>query len=108
MLQHARKLSLAVAILGASTLLFGQGYSLTVNRDRLINAQNEPQNWLLMNGDYGSTRHLKLPQLHRETGKNPPPGRARALGRGHGAGQDGRVAEGNPPSLNRFMYTTHP
>ena len=30
-------------------------YKLTVNKDRLINAQNEPQNWLMMNGDYGST-----------------------------------------------------
>ena len=32
-------------------------YKMTVNRDRLIKAQNEPQNWLMMNGDYGSTRY---------------------------------------------------
>ena len=32
-------------------------YKMTVNRDRLINSANEPQNWLMMNGDYGSTRY---------------------------------------------------
>src|SRR5262245_25419049 len=37
----------AVALAAAS---LGAQYSLTVNKDRLINAQNEPQNWLLMNG----------------------------------------------------------
>ena len=36
------------------------GYTITVNKDRLNNALNEPQNWLLMNGDYGSTRYSKL------------------------------------------------
>ena len=45
----------------------GGQYSLTVNEDRLINAQNEPQNWLLMNGDYGSLRYSQLTQINRET-----------------------------------------
>ncbi len=42
----------AVALAAAA---FAQ-YNMTVNKDRLLNAQNEPQNWLMMNGDYGSTR----------------------------------------------------
>ena len=42
---------------------FAAEYSMTVNRDRLINAQNEPQNWLMMNGDYGSMRYSKLTEL---------------------------------------------
>jgi len=33
---------------------------MTVNKERLINAQNEPQNWLIENGDYGSQRYSKL------------------------------------------------
>ena len=37
-------LALAAATLPAQ-------YSMTVNRDRLVNAQHEPQNWLMMNGD---------------------------------------------------------
>src|SRR5258707_2546369 len=41
-------------------------YKMTVNRDRLLNAQNEPQNWLMMNGDYSSTRYSKLSQIRSE------------------------------------------
>ena len=44
-------------------------YTMTVNKDRLINAQNEPQNWLMMNGDYGSTRYSKLSQITRDNVK---------------------------------------
>ena len=43
---------------------------MTVNKDRLINAENEPQNWLMMNGDYGSTRYSKLAQINRDNVKN--------------------------------------
>ena len=106
MLQHARKLSLAVGILGASALVFGQGYSLTVNRDRLMNAQNEPQNWLLMNGDYGSNRYSKLTQINRETVKNLHMVWALALGGMQDVGQNGPEAEVNPLIDNGFMYTT--
>ena len=44
-------------------------YNMTVNKDRLLNAQNEPQNWLMMNGDYGATRYSKLSQINRETSR---------------------------------------
>src|SRR6267378_2534834 len=53
---------LAVALAAAA---FAAEYQMTVNRDRLVNAQNEPQNWLLMNGDYGATRYSKLTQINR-------------------------------------------
>ena len=42
----------------ASALLIAPAaaqYRLNVNGDRLVNAQNEPQNWLLMNGDYAAS-----------------------------------------------------
>src|SRR5215472_8320126 len=45
-------------------------YKMTVNRDRLINSANEPQNWLMMNGDYASTRYSKLAQINRDNVKN--------------------------------------
>ena len=35
-------------------------YKMTVNKERLLNAANEPQNWLMMNGDYNSHRYSKL------------------------------------------------
>jgi len=54
-----------VAIVLAASAIAAQ-YTMTVNKDRLLNAQNEPQNWLMMNGDYGSTRYSKLSQINRE------------------------------------------
>jgi len=62
-------------------------YQMTVNRTA-GNAQNEPQNWLLMNGDYGarasSEAHPDQPRQRQE-----PPARL-----GDGAGRNaGRRAE---------------
>src|ERR1700694_4028840 len=45
-------------------------YKMTVNKDRLINAAKETQNWLMMNGDYGSTRYSKLAQINRDNVKD--------------------------------------
>ena len=38
---------------------------MTVNKERLLNASNEPQNWLMMNGDYSSQRYSRLTQITR-------------------------------------------
>src|SRR5215471_10139952 len=80
-------------------------YKMTVNRDRLINAQNEPQNWLMMNGDYGSTRYSKLAQINRDNVKNLRPVWALALRGMQDVGQNGPENEVNPLIDNGFMYT---
>jgi len=81
-------------------------YQMTVNRDRLVNAQNEPQNWLLMNGDYGATRYSKLTQINRDNVKNLRLVWALALGGMQDVGQNGPENEVNPLIDNGFMYTT--
>ena len=91
-------------LLGAATL--AAQYTMTVNRDRLINAQNEPQNWLMMNGDYGSTRYSKLSQVNRDNVKNLRLVWALALGGMQDVGQNGPENEVNPLIDNGFMYTT--
>src|SRR5258706_284766 len=68
-------------------------YQMTVNRDRLLNAQNEPQNWLLMNGDYGATRYSKLTQINRDNVKNLRLVWALALGGMQDVGQNGPALE---------------
>ena len=78
----------AGAVIAGSATLPAQ-YSLTVNKDRLINAQNEPQNWLLMNGDYGSLRYSKLTQINRDNVKNLRMVWAMALGGMQDVGQNG-------------------
>ena len=79
---------------------------MTVNKDRLLNAQNEPQNWLMMNGDYGSTRYSKLTQINRENVKNLRMVWALALGGMQDVGQNGPENELNPLIDNGFMYTS--
>src|SRR5678809_96208 len=94
----------SVVVLAAAAL--AAQYSMTVNRDRLINAQNEPQNWLMMNGDYGSTRYSKLTQITRDNVKDLRMVWALALGGMQDVGQNGPENEVNPLIDNGFMYTT--
>lgn len=91
-------------LVGGSTL--GAQYSMTVNGDRLINAQNEPQNWLMMNGDYGSTRYSRLSQINRENVRNLRMVWALALGGMQDVGLNGPESEVNPLVDNGFMYTS--
>ncbi len=98
-------LACATAVVAAAATLTAQ-YSLTVNKDRLINATNEPQNWLLMNGDYGSLRYSKLTQINRENVKNLRMVWAMALGGMQDVGQNGPENELNPLIDNGFMYTS--
>jgi len=81
-------------------------YRITVNKDRLINAQNEPQNWLLMNGDYGSLRYSKLTQINRSNVKDLRIVWALALGGMQDVGNNGPESQVNPLIDNGFMYTT--
>src|SRR5690348_18366648 len=85
--------ALAVLVLVLAGALPAAEYKLTVSRERLINAQNEPQNWLMMNGDYGSTRYSKLTQINRDNVKNLRLVWALALGGMQDVGQNGRSEE---------------
>ena len=81
-------------------------YKMTVNKERLLNAQNEPQNWLMMNGDYSSQRYSKLTQISRDNVKNLRLVWALALGGMQDVGQNGPEAEVNPLIDGGFMYTS--
>jgi alcohol dehydrogenase (cytochrome c) len=96
--------AVTTALVGAATLT--AQYSMTVNRDRLINSQNEPQNWLMMNGDYASTRYSKLSQINRQNVKDLRMVWALALGGMQDVGQNGPENELNPLIDNGFMYTS--
>src|SRR5438128_3634184 len=112
MRHHTPKLRLAfAALVGISAVALvvttvAAQYSMTVNRDRLVNAQNEPQNWLMMNGDYGSLRYSKLAQINRDNVKDLRLVWALALGGMQDAGQNGPENEVNPLIDNGYMYTT--
>src|SRR5947208_325987 len=97
-------LGVSVAALAAVTLT--AQYNMTVNKDRLLNSQNEPQNWLMMNGDFAATRYSKLTQINRENVKNLRMVWALALGGLQDVGQNGPENELNPLIDNGYMYTT--
>ena len=99
----------ALAGVSITTLATAQSvtqYKMTVNKERLINAQNEPQNWLMMNGDYSSTRYSKLTQINRENVKKMRMVWALALGGMQDVRQNGPEAEVHPLIDNGFMYTS--
>src|SRR4051812_73754 len=103
---HAFRLTslIGASVLAAGAVLFAADYTLTVNRDRLINAQKEPQNWLLMNGDYGSTRYSKLTQINRDNVRNLRMAWTLALGGMQDVGQNGPENEVNPLIDGGYMY----
>ena len=108
MRQHSSATTLlacALAVGTAAITLDGQ-YSLTVSVDRLINAQSEPQNWLLMNGDYGSQRYSRLTQINRDTVGDLRMVWALAIGGMQDTGRNGPESEVNPLIDNGFMYTS--
>src|SRR5258708_3858548 len=101
------RISVALLCAGVvTTILSAADYTITVSQDRLNSAQNEPQNWLLMNGDYGSTRYSKLTQINRDNVKNLHMVWAMALGGMQDVGQNGPENEVNPLIDNGYMYTT--
>src|SRR5258705_12245578 len=99
----------SVSVLALSTLspiAQTTTYRMTVNKERLLNAQNEPQNWLIMNGDYGSQRYSKLTQIKRDNVKELRLVWAMALGGMQDVKQNGPEAAINPLIDNGFMCTT--
>jgi alcohol dehydrogenase (cytochrome c) len=108
MRHHSRKLttSACLLVLAVSAVTLSGQYSLTVSKDRLINAANEPQNWLLMNGDYGSLRYSRLTQINRDNVKDLRMVWSLALGGMQDVGQNGPENETNPLIDNGFMYTS--
>src|SRR5437773_11484462 len=101
-----RLAALGVLALALAAATLTAQYNMTVNQDRLINAQNEPQNWLMMNGDYASTRYSKLTQINRENVKNLRLVWAMALGGMQDVGQNGPEAEVHPLVDNGVFYTS--
>src|ERR1700677_4902317 len=97
--------SLAAIVVSAHGPARAAEYKMTVNKDRLIHSANEPQNWLMMNGDYGSTRYSKLAQINRDNVKNLRMVWALALRGMQDVGQNGPENEVNPLIDNGFMYT---
>src|SRR5690242_7222183 len=79
-----RSVTLLAAALLASTCLTALGGEVTTNR--LMNADKEPQNWLMVNKDYAAHRYSELDQINKNNVKNMHVAFTVALGGSQGVG----------------------
>src|SRR5436309_13993976 len=76
-----------------------------VTSERLINAPNDPQNWLMVHRDYNNSRHSPLSEINRNTIKDLKPKFMFSIG-GTATGGTMRGKEESTPLVDDgFMYT---
>ncbi len=96
------------AILLASTLLATSALTAMaadVTPDRLLNADKEPQNWLMVNKDYSSHRYSQLDQINKRQREESSRGLHVALGGVNGSGYNPLGGHQSTPLVNDgFMY----
>ena len=82
-----------------------QNYNLTVSNDRLLNADNEPNNWITSNQNLKSWRYSALTQINRNNVGNLKLVWAMSLGGANDVnGNNGPNIMANPLVDNGFMY----
>ncbi len=96
-----RKVSLQAAFL-AGSVLAGPAMAADVTPDRLVNADNEPQNWLMNHRTYDGQRFSPLARINRDTVKNLK--LAYAVPLGGGAGNE--FSNATPLAEDGFLYVT--
>lgn len=76
-----------------------------VTPQQLMNADNEPQNWLMVNKDYSSHRYSELDQINKDNVKNLHVAFTVALGGVNGLGYSPLGGHQSTPLVNDgFMY----
>jgi alcohol dehydrogenase (cytochrome c) len=82
-----------------------QNYNLSVSNERLLNADNEPQNWLSSNQNLKSWRYSGLTQINRTNVSNLKLVWAMSLGGANDVvGNNGPNIMANPLADNGFLY----
>src|SRR5713226_9348159 len=77
-----------------------------VTPQRLVNASDEPQNWLMIHHDYDNSRHSSLQEINRDTVKNLELKYAFSIG-GRSTGGIMRGKEESTPLVDDgYMYVT--
>ena len=98
-----RVTGLLVSTLLASTSLSAMAADVTSTR--LMNPDKEPQNWLMVNKDYGSLRFSELDQINKDNVKNLHVAFTVALGGVNGSGYSPLGGHQSTPLVNDgFMF----
>ena len=98
--QHLR--SLAFALVAGTALVATPVAAADVTPDRLVNANNEPQNWLMNHRTYDGQRFSPLARINRDNVKNLK--LAYAVSLGGGAGNE--FTNATPLAEDGFLYIT--
>ena len=95
--------AMVAVVLGAAAPASAQ-YKRLVTPERLVGAQNEPDNWLLPGGNYGSWRYSKLNEINKSNVANLRMAYAIALGGMTPKATNGANNMGTPLVDGGFMY----
>src|ERR1700722_17938642 len=96
-----------MAVLASALLASASTVALAgeVTSARLMNADKEPQNWLMVNKDYSSHRYSPLDQIHKDNVKNLHVAFTVALGGVNGVGAMALGGHQSTPLVDDgFMY----
>jgi alcohol dehydrogenase (cytochrome c) len=96
------RLTRAVLLVSSVSIMSGQTVAAEVTADRLINADREPQNWLMNHRTYDGQRFSPLAGINRENVKGLK--LAYAVPLGGGAGNE--FNEATPLAEDGFLYIT--
>src|SRR5689334_11624715 len=95
--------TISIALLaGSSFVMMGPALSADVTSQRLVNADKEPQNWLMNHRTYDGQRYSPLDRINKTNVKGLK--LAYAVPLGGGAGEEFTVA--TPLVEDGFLYTT--
>src|SRR3984957_399587 len=101
-----RNSTLLLSILLASTSLSARAADVT--SQRLLNADKEPQNWLMVNKDYSAHRYSTLDQINKDNVKNLHVAFTGALGGENGVGAMALGGHKSTPLVDDgFMYVVY-
>ena len=97
--------SLSLHSLLAACLLTTAGAQAQVSPQRLLNAEAEPGNWLLYQGDYDGHRHSDLKQITRDNVANLE---IKWIWQARSPASGGQKFEATPLVVDGVMYTVSP
>ena len=93
----------ALASIGLAAIV-APALAADVTAERLLNAPNEPENWLMVHRDYNNSRHSPLTQINTTTAKDLKPKFIFSIG-GRATGGTLRGKEESTPLVDDgFMY----
>ena len=93
----------ALSSLGLAVIT-GPAFAADVTQERLQNAPNEPQNWLMVHRDYNNSRHSPLADINRDNIKDLKLKFLVSIGGTATGGTQRGKEEGTPLVDDGFMY----